>query len=83
MVFLDIIGQIFAIWPNINSRCATFCCAVRLINPGVSSLSSRRSLRGEELVFSPCRLVYQKWSEISIEMIGYTGDSDVSTRKKL
>ena len=53
MVFLDIIGQKFAIWPNINSRCATFCCAVRLIKPGVSSLSSRRSLSGEALVFFP------------------------------
>ena len=53
MVFRDMIGPKLAICPSINSKCATFCCAVRLTEPGVSSVSSRKPLSGEMLAFFP------------------------------
>ena len=42
MVFLEMIGQKFAICPSINSRWATFCAVVHLMFSETSSVSSRK-----------------------------------------
>ena len=54
IVFRDMIGQKLAICPSINSKCATFCCAVRLTEPvGVFGIITRKPLSGEMLAFFP------------------------------